>query len=174
MHNQRIERLWLDVFKEVCDSVCNELYGLENEGLLDNDNIIHRFCVQHIYINVINRKLSLFQSGWNLHGLRTENNKTPRQLWLEGVLSNYNSELTAIREIRDVSETLNDRLSQSLQNLDAPSSISVLDNESVDNTSSFYASIELHERQKQQLHEIMNRDNISDKEKYQLCVASLN
>lgn len=80
VHNQRIERLWVDVFKEVCDSVYSELYSLENQGLLDVENMTHRFCVQYVYKPVINNKLLSFSSAWNVHNLRTENNKTPRQL----------------------------------------------------------------------------------------------
>ncbi|KMQ88127.1 hypothetical protein RF55_12438, partial [Lasius niger] len=45
VQNQRIERLWVDVFKEVCDSVYSELYALENDNLMDVNNLVHRFCV---------------------------------------------------------------------------------------------------------------------------------
>lgn len=55
VHNQRIERLWVDVFKEVCDSVYSEIYALENENLMDVNNLVHRFCVQYVYKKVINR-----------------------------------------------------------------------------------------------------------------------
>lgn len=33
-HNQRIERLWLDVIKEICDSIRSEIYELEDEHVL--------------------------------------------------------------------------------------------------------------------------------------------
>lgn len=35
VHNQRIERLWVDAFKEICDPIYTELYALEHENLLD-------------------------------------------------------------------------------------------------------------------------------------------
>lgn len=67
VHNQRIERLWVDVYKEVCDSVYTELYSLENEGLLNVDNMILRIDFAYsIFI-----KLLLIQSShrFNLHGI---------------------------------------------------------------------------------------------------------
>ncbi|KAL6419154.1 hypothetical protein ACFW04_011546 [Cataglyphis niger] len=65
VYNQRIERLWVDVFKEVCDSIYTELYALEDQGLLDIENITHRFCVQYIF------KILLIKSYYyfNLHGI---------------------------------------------------------------------------------------------------------
>ncbi|CAH0560534.1 unnamed protein product [Brassicogethes aeneus] len=95
VHNQRIERLWVDVFKEVCEAVYCELYSLEDDGLLDVENVVHIFCVQYVYKKVVNNRLESFQSAWNLNSVRTERNKTPRQLWIEGALTNYNNTSTA-------------------------------------------------------------------------------
>ncbi|XP_044733871.1 uncharacterized protein LOC123296457 [Chrysoperla carnea] len=76
VHNQRIERLWVHVYKEVCDSIYSELYLLEDEALLDKDNITHRFCVQYIYEPVIDERLESFKYAWNTHSIRTEHNQT--------------------------------------------------------------------------------------------------
>lgn len=117
VHNQRIERLWVDVYKEVCNSIYSELYSLEDEALLDKDNTTHRFCVQHIYEPVINERLeSFFKSAWNTHNLRTEHNQTPRQLWLQGILTNYNTNSTAVNDV-DNNENLYTRLQTSLRSL---------------------------------------------------------
>ncbi|RXM91841.1 hypothetical protein EOD39_20760 [Acipenser ruthenus] len=43
VHNQRIERLWRDVFSNVLDLFYQIFYNLESEGLLNPDNEIH-FC----------------------------------------------------------------------------------------------------------------------------------
>ena len=37
VHNQRIERLWRDVHKDVTQLIYMELYSLEDEGVLDAD-----------------------------------------------------------------------------------------------------------------------------------------
>ncbi|KAL6268358.1 hypothetical protein P5V15_001491 [Pogonomyrmex californicus] len=60
---------YVDVFKEICDSVYTELYSLENQGLLDVENIKHRFCVQYVYKSVINKRLVSFSFTWNIHTL---------------------------------------------------------------------------------------------------------
>lgn len=52
VHNQRIERLWVDVYKEVCDSIYTELHSLEDQGLLDIENITQvllTICLQKYY-----------------------------------------------------------------------------------------------------------------------------
>lgn len=173
VHNQRIERLWVDVFKEVCDSVYRELYSLENENLLNLENEVHRFCVQYVYKLVINRKLSSFRSAWNVHKIRTENNKTPRQLWLEGLLSNYNSSFTAVSDIFDNNMNLHERLSEALQMLGLDVSANIVNNNVNIDNSNFTVVIQLTGEQKLILEQIVNREEYTDKEKYRACVNLL-
>ena len=42
--NQRIERLWRDVFCGVCHCFYHVFYAMEQCQLLDIDNMIHMFC----------------------------------------------------------------------------------------------------------------------------------
>lgn len=173
VRNQRIERLWVDVFKEVCDSIYTELYSLEDQGLLDIENITHRFCVQYIYKNIINKRLLSFQSAWNVHSLRTENNKSPRQLWLEGMLENYNTASTAVRDIFDTNTTLYEKLSESLQVLGVDSSVPIINNDINLPSSSFIATLQINEEQKLHLENIFNSEEKCNREKYILCVNLL-
>lgn len=170
VHNQRIERLWVDVYKEVCDSIYSELYALEDESYLDKDNVVHRFCIQYIYKTVINERLQSFQSAWNTHKIRTENQQTPRQLWIQGILDNYNSNSTAINEIFGNNSSLYTRVRASLQSLGVDVSIPIInrigDN---DSPSSFLASLEISADQKSQMDVIVS-SNQTNKEKYISCI----
>lgn len=174
VHNQRVERLWVDVYKEICDTVYCELYSLEQEGLLNVENDSHRFCIQYVYKTAINQKLQSFQAAWNNHKIRTENNQTPRQLWISGTLSNYSSNHTAIHEILWNDESLNQRLFQSLSSYGIHTGIPVVNGENVElSTSLFTATMELTEEIKEHFNNLMNNDTLSDRDKYIHCLQYL-
>ncbi|CAH0562891.1 unnamed protein product [Brassicogethes aeneus] len=99
VHNQRIERLWVDVFKEVVDFFYREFNALEDAGFLNINNLKHLYALQKVYVKFINEKLDFFREAWNCHKIRTAGFKSPRQLWLSGVLQNANSEYTAPSEV---------------------------------------------------------------------------
>lgn len=84
VHNQRIERLWRDVFNGCTVLYYNLFYHMEQEGLLDPDNEVHLFCVHYIFIPRINNSLHEFTVAWNSHPLSTACNATPQQLWISG------------------------------------------------------------------------------------------
>jgi len=85
-HNQRIERLWRDVFAQ-CTILFYQLFcTLEERHLLCIDNDFHIFCLHFVYINRINSALSQFCDAWNNHPLSSENNLSPTQLWISGLV----------------------------------------------------------------------------------------
>lgn len=79
-HNQRIERFWRDVKKEVVDYYITVFLFLENEHGVDFLLESHIFCVHYLFVPRINEDLRLFQSRWNHHSNRTEKNRSPLQL----------------------------------------------------------------------------------------------
>lgn len=114
-----------------------------------------------------------FQSAWNVHNLRTENNRSPRQLWLEGILQNYNTNSTAIQDIFEINMNLHERLSESLRLLGIDVSTPIINRDNIDSFSSnFTALLDLNEIQKMHLENIITLDK-SDREKYILCVNLL-
>ncbi|XP_051974469.1 uncharacterized protein LOC127637440 [Xyrauchen texanus] len=65
VHNQRVERLWRDVWTAVTSSYYNVLHSLEEEGLLDLSNAVHLFCVRYVFIPRIHTDLQHFIEMWN-------------------------------------------------------------------------------------------------------------
>ena len=90
VHNQRQERLWRDV-NYGCTHVFYSLFHyMEQQGILDPTNELHIFSLHYVFMPRINNNLLMFKNGWNLHGLTTEENKTPTQLWVRGTLQTNN------------------------------------------------------------------------------------
>jgi len=58
---------------------------MEDKGLVDADNDIDLFCLQRVFLPRIQNHLNTFWIGWYNHRLRTEHNKTPHQLWVQGI-----------------------------------------------------------------------------------------
>lgn len=96
VHNQRIERLWRDLRRIVIRMYRNLFYYLETQQLLNPDDDLHIFCLQRIYIPKINKSLSEFKEQFNHHPLRTAGNKSPYQLFIEGMIANSSSTHTAV------------------------------------------------------------------------------
>ncbi|XP_058626931.1 uncharacterized protein LOC131537477 isoform X2 [Onychostoma macrolepis] len=86
VHNQRVERLWRDVWTAVTSCYYNVLHSLEEEGFVDLSNAVHLFCVGFVFIPRIRNDLQHFTEMWNNHPLRTEGNLSPNQLWNIGML----------------------------------------------------------------------------------------
>ena len=87
VHNQRIERLWRDLFAGCVSFFYYFFYWLEDMEILDI-NSLHDICALHIvFIPIIQKHLDMFRHGWAHHSIRTENNKTPMQLWVLGLSS---------------------------------------------------------------------------------------
>ncbi len=85
VHNQRIERLWRDVYSSCTILYYNLFKYMEDEQLLDPDSEIHMFSLHYIYINRLNGALQQFSEAWNHHPLSTERNMSPMQLFISGL-----------------------------------------------------------------------------------------
>ena len=90
VHNQRIERLWRDLFQG-CTSTYHALFCyLESESLLDPDNPLHLWCLHYVFMPRLRRDLEKFREGWNQHRLRSVRGKSPILLYVSGILENRN------------------------------------------------------------------------------------
>lgn len=101
VHNQRIERLWVDVWKDVAN-VYYSLFtsmetGTENGGygILDPGNDLHLWVLHYVFLPRLNRDLALFAAQKNNQGLSTERGRSPNRIFLTGMLSRFQSTTTA-------------------------------------------------------------------------------
>ena len=85
VHNQRIERLWRDVFNNCTILFYNLFYFMETTGDLDIDNEMHLFSLHYIFLPRINLALQKFRYAWNNHPMSTTRNLSPNQLWIQGI-----------------------------------------------------------------------------------------
>ncbi|XP_051805332.1 uncharacterized protein LOC127534365 isoform X2 [Acanthochromis polyacanthus] len=81
VHNQRIERLWRDLWVAVTSIYYDVLHYLEEEGYLSIANDTHIFCCHFVFLPRLQDDLDTFCSGWDNHPLCTEDHMTPNQLW---------------------------------------------------------------------------------------------
>ncbi|KAL2102065.1 hypothetical protein ACEWY4_003826 [Coilia grayii] len=88
VHNQRIERLWRDLWMSVTSIYYNMFHCLEEDGLLDPSDSHHLFAALYVFLPRLQADLESFTQAWDNHSLRTEQNLTPNQLWAMGQIQN--------------------------------------------------------------------------------------
>ena len=92
--NQRIERLWREVFRCVTFLFYCVFYSLEDNGYLNVNDPIHLFLLHYVFTPRINFALNEFKAASNLRPVRTENNWTPVRMWVNGSAARYNADIT--------------------------------------------------------------------------------
>ncbi|KAH3781721.1 hypothetical protein DPMN_159625 [Dreissena polymorpha] len=86
VHNQRVERMWRDVY-EGSLGFYSELFSfLEDEGKLNIMNPLHIYALHYVYMQKINEKLKIWKDAWNTHRLRTVG-ASPLKLWTSGMIN---------------------------------------------------------------------------------------
>ena len=82
VHNQRIERMWRDVFSG-CTVFYYDLFShMVNTFILDPGNDVHIF---YVYLPRINESLHTFAECWDNHPLSSQHGLSPLQLWISGL-----------------------------------------------------------------------------------------
>ena len=105
VHNQRIERAWVDVWNGVSNLYHDLFNYMETKGFLNIDEPIHIFALHFTYLPRIARDLRLFRMQWNSHGLRTAHHFSPEQLFVSRSLELYNSGSTAMSDLFNIPES---------------------------------------------------------------------
>jgi len=96
--NQRIERLWREVFRCVLFLFYSIFHSLEDSSHLNTGNRLHMFLLHYVYLPRINYALQEFALAFNFHPIRTENNWSPNKIWSSGMINPRNQDQTALRD----------------------------------------------------------------------------
>lgn len=99
--NTRIERLWRDVVESVVTIFTSLFLFMEGNNLLDPGSDNDMFALHYVFLPRVQRLLDRFVQCFNMHSVSTERNRTPRQLWASGCLSNFNSPNAGICDMFD-------------------------------------------------------------------------
>ncbi len=98
-HNQRIERLWGDVWRGTVNIYHSLFTLLEQDGTIDHMNEKHMWALHYVYLPRLNRDLNIFVNQWNHHRLRTARYMSPYQIFVRGCLALQRRGLTGIHGI---------------------------------------------------------------------------
>ena len=80
-HNERIERLWRDVYRCVSAHYCEMFYNLESHHQLNPLNHTDIYCLHYVFLPRIAQHLQSFSESWNHHSISTEGNRSPYQIF---------------------------------------------------------------------------------------------
>ena len=85
-HNQRIERLWKDVYQGVLALYYQLFYFIEDEGILDPLKDLHLVILHHVFLHKMQEKLDTWnRRTWSQHRLCTARS-SPIRMWVAGQL----------------------------------------------------------------------------------------
>ena len=100
VHNQRIKRLWRDLYFGCTHLFYSLFCAMEDAGILDPSSEVHLYALLYIYLPRLNRHLSEFVNAHARAPISSEHNKSPLQLWISGLLNVWNSnQLVAVEHL---------------------------------------------------------------------------
>ena len=82
-HNQRIERLWRDVYESILGLYYELFSSMEQELILDPLNECDLATLHFVFIPLINEKLEAWRHAWSKYRLSTAKS-SPIRLWVSG------------------------------------------------------------------------------------------
>ena len=102
VHNQRIERLWKDLYEAVTQLYHRLFYYMESQRVLNPLLDIHLFALHCVFLPRINTALDMFKKGWNSHKIAGTGGRSPLQLYTEGMLTTKYAGVPALDYFNEV------------------------------------------------------------------------
>ncbi|KAJ7164370.1 hypothetical protein C8R46DRAFT_1163782 [Mycena filopes] len=84
VHNDRIERLWVDITAQVGAAWAHRFVLLELRYGLDINNPTHIWLLHFLFLGTINTQLAFFAEAWNQHRIQIRNgpNRSPTDMFV--------------------------------------------------------------------------------------------
>ena len=98
VHNQRIERLWRDVFLAVTQLYHRLFHYMERCELLNPLNAVHLYALHFVFIPRINKALESFINGWNNHCISKTAGYTPIKLFTKGMIQQHFADTNVVTD----------------------------------------------------------------------------
>ena len=115
-HNQRIERLWRDVYEGVLCLYYDLFHFMEDNGILDPLNENHIYALHYVFCDKINEKLEIWKMAWARHRLRTARSSPLRLFTSESM--NCPVELPPPHSLPETEELVNDDINLNIADID--------------------------------------------------------
>ncbi|XP_062613954.1 uncharacterized protein LOC134275702 isoform X2 [Saccostrea cucullata] len=84
VHNQRIERLWRELWAGFTVTYYRLFHFMEEQHILDISNELHMQVLHFVFLPRMQLSLERLTETLKRRPLRTENNRSPLQLWVSG------------------------------------------------------------------------------------------
>lgn len=91
VHNQRIERLWVDVGYNFTTSFYNLFILMESNGILNHESDLDLAVLHYVYLQPIRNAAAAFTNFWNNHKISTVN-KSPFQMFFPALQRGFEPE----------------------------------------------------------------------------------
>ena len=75
-------------------------YGLEDEELLDPNSETDLFALHYTFLPRIQKHLDVFRDAYNHHRISGQNNRSPYQLWIQG-MAHLDTDEAALSGVND-------------------------------------------------------------------------
>ncbi|ODN73104.1 hypothetical protein L198_08301 [Cryptococcus wingfieldii CBS 7118] len=79
-HNQRIERLWVDLQRWNTKKYVELFHQIEDEQEVPFHDV-HLWCLHYTFLDQLQMECDAFLAAWNEHPLRTEKQLSPNLIW---------------------------------------------------------------------------------------------